>query len=146
MGIDGSPASRVALQWAAEEAQLRDAQLVAVHAWVFVPPAPLAEPGMVSMPPIDYAGTLDAERNAVEAELDSMFDEAFPGGPPLAIERRIVEGDAGDALDAEARVADLVVVGSRGRSGLKAALLGSVSKHVLARAACPVVVVKAPEE
>ena len=37
---------------------------------------------------------------------------------------------------------ELVVVGSHGRSGFQAALLGSVSRHVVDQAACPVVVVK----
>ena len=55
---------------------------------------------------------------------------------------RWVDIDAGDALVAESESAELVVVGSHGRSGLKAALLGSVSRHVVSHAACPVVVVK----
>jgi nucleotide-binding universal stress UspA family protein len=146
VGVDGSPASQAALRWAAEEAQIRGARLVAVHAWSFLPPAPLAEPGMMPMPGIDYAGTIDAERSAVEAEMDALLAEAFPDGPPVAVERMLLERGAGDALEEAAREADLVVVGSRGRSGLTAALLGSVSKHVLQHAACPVVVVKAPDE
>jgi nucleotide-binding universal stress UspA family protein len=146
VGVDGSPASRAALRWAAEEARLRGARLVAVRAWSFVPPAPMAEPGMVPMPAIDYAGTIEAERDAVESELDAVFAEAFPEGPPVTVERMLVEGGAGDALEDAASDADLLVVGSRGRSGLAAALLGSVSKHVLQHAACPVVVVKAPDE
>jgi len=56
-----------------------------------------------------------------------------------------VEGDAGDALVAESASAELVVVGSHGRSGLKAAILGSVSRHVVDHAACPVVVVKSSD-
>lgn len=145
VGVDGSPASRAALVWAAEEAELRGARLVALHAWSFLPPAPMAEPGMVPMPAIDYAGTLEAERAAVEEELDEALTAAFPEGPPVAVERVLVEGGAAEALEEAAREADLVVVGSRGRSGLTAALLGSVSRHVLQHAPCPVVVVKAPQ-
>jgi nucleotide-binding universal stress UspA family protein len=146
VGVDGSPASQAALRWAAEEAGIRGARLVAVHAWSFMPPAPMAEPGMVPMPGIDYAGTLEAERAAVEEGLEDVLAEAFPGGASVSIERMLVEGGAGEALEEAAREADLVVVGSRGRSGLTAALLGSVSKHVLQHAACPVVVVKAADE
>ncbi|MCS7005949.1 MAG: universal stress protein [Thermoleophilia bacterium] len=142
VGVDGSAPSQAALRWAAEEATLRGARLVAVHAWSFVPPAPMAEPGMMPMPAIDYAGALEAEREAVEAELETILANAFPDGEPVPIERRLVEGGAGEAIEEAAREADLVVVGSRGRSGLTAALLGSVSQHVLHHVACPVVVVK----
>lgn len=146
VGVDGSKTSLAALRWAAEEAGFRDARLVAVSAWTFVPPAPLAEPGMVPMPSADLPGQLDAERVAAEEELDAAFTEAFPEGPPIEIERMLVEGDPAEVLEAEARQADLVVVGSRGRSGIAAALLGSVSRHVVGHAACPVVVVKIPRD
>jgi nucleotide-binding universal stress UspA family protein len=146
VGVDGSAPSKAALRWAAAEAKLRSARLVAVHAWSFLPPAPMAEPGMMPMPAIDYAGALEAERDAVEAELESILADTFPEGEPVPIERRLVESGAGEAIEEAARDADLVVVGSRGRSGLTAALLGSVSKHVLHHVACPVVVVKAPAE
>ena len=67
---------------------------------------------------------------------------ALGAEPAVEVEQKLVEGDASDALVAESRSAELVVVGSHGRSGLKAALLGSVSRHVASHAACPVVVVK----
>jgi nucleotide-binding universal stress UspA family protein len=143
VGVDGSPASREALRWAAQEAELRNARLVAVHAWSFVPPPPLGDPGMLAMPAGDLAGQLEAENEAVHAELDAAVDESFPGGPPVEIEQRLIEGGPADVLESEARSADLLVVGSHGRSGLKAALLGSVSRHVVDHATCPVVVVKA---
>jgi nucleotide-binding universal stress UspA family protein len=103
----------------------------------------MAEPGMIPLPSGDLAGTLEAERAAADAELEAAVSEAFPGGAPLPIEKRLVEDDPSDALVAEGEAADLVVVGSSGRSGLASVLLGSVSRHVISHARCPVVVVKA---
>jgi nucleotide-binding universal stress UspA family protein len=142
VGVDGSEASWEALRWAADEARLRFAQLVAVHAWSFIPAQPIGDPGMLAMPAGDLAGQLGAESEAARGVLEAAVEEALGAEPGLEIEQKLVEGDAGDALVAESESAELVVVGSHGRSGLKAALLGSVSRHVVSHAACPVVVVK----
>ena len=144
VGVDGSDASHEALRWAADEARLRSASLVAVYAWAFVPPQPIGDPGMLAMPAGDLPGQLEAESEAAQIALDDAVVEALGTDPAVGVERRLVEGEAGDVLVAESKAAEIVVVGSHGRSGLKAALLGSVSRHVVAHAACPVVVVKTP--
>jgi len=145
VGVDGSDASREALRFGAEEAALRDARLVAVHAWSFIPPQPLGDPGMLAMPAGDLAGQLGAENDAAAVALDEAVSDALGAEPSVAVERRLVEGDAGEALVAQSADADIVVVGSHGRSGLRAALLGSVSRHVVDHATCPGVVVKASD-
>jgi nucleotide-binding universal stress UspA family protein len=142
VGVDGSDASRVALRWAAEEAKLRSAPLVAIHAWSFVPPQPIGDPGMLAVPAGDLAGQLSAESDAARIGLDQAVEDALGAESGVELERKLVEGDAGEALVAASKGAELVVVGSHGRSGFKAALLGSVSRHVVDHAACPVVVVK----
>jgi nucleotide-binding universal stress UspA family protein len=143
VGVDGSDAARDALRWAAEEARLRFAPLVAVHAWSFIPAQPIGDPGMLAMPAGDLPGQLGAESEAARIGLDEAVEDALGADPGLEIEKKLVEGDAGEALVAESASAELVVVGSHGRTGFKAALLGSVSRHVISHAACPVVVVKA---
>jgi nucleotide-binding universal stress UspA family protein len=142
VGVDGSDASREALRWGVEEARLRAEPLVAVHAWSFIPPQPIGDPGMLAMPAGDLAGQLSAESEAARFALDEALEDALGAQPGIEIERKLVEGDAGEALVAESAAAALVVVGSHGRSGIRAALLGSVSRHVVDHAACPVVVVK----
>ena len=142
VGVDGSDASRDALRWAAEEARLRSAPLVAVHAWSFVPAQPIGDPGMLAVPAGDLAGQLGAESDAAQIGLDQAVEDALGPDSDIELERRLAEGDAGEALVAASKDAQLVVVGSHGRSGFKAALLGSVSRHVVDHAACPVVVVK----
>jgi len=145
VGVDGSDASREALRWGAEEARLRFAPLVVVHAWSFVPPQPIGDPGMLAMPAGDLPGQLTAESDAARMALDEVVSDALGAEPGIEVERKLVEGDAGDALVAESASAELVVVGSHARSGLKAAILGSVSRHVVDHAACPVVVVKSSD-
>jgi nucleotide-binding universal stress UspA family protein len=88
----------------------------------------------------DAAGRL---RAAAQAELEEALAGAFPDGTSGEIETKLAEGDAAEQLAAEATGADLLVVGSRGRSGIASVLLGSVSSHLVSHAPCPVVVVKA---
>jgi nucleotide-binding universal stress UspA family protein len=140
VGVDGSDHASAALRWAVEEAKLRGARVVAVHAWLFVPPPPLGAPDLLAVPVSDVAGDLQAERAAAERALEASLAEL---GADVDVERRLVEGDAAEALVSEGDGADLVVVGSRGHGGIKTALLGSVSNHVIQHAPCPVVVVRA---
>jgi nucleotide-binding universal stress UspA family protein len=142
VGTDGSETSQEALRWAAEEAQLRSARLVVVHAWSFIPAQPIGDPGLLAVPAGDIPGQLEAERDAAAAVLDGAVSDAVGAASGIEVDQKLVEGEAGDALVAESESAQLVVVGSHGRSGLQAALLGSVSRHVTSHAACPVVVVK----
>ena len=143
VGVDGSAASHEALRWAAQEAELRGARLVAIHAWVYVPVGPIGDPGMIPMPAVDLPGQLDAERAAASADFDKAISETLGAESSIELDKRLVEGDAGEVLVSASAEADLVVVGSHGRSGFKAALLGSVSRHVIDHAGCPVVVLKA---
>jgi nucleotide-binding universal stress UspA family protein len=142
VGVDGSDASNEALRWAVAEARLRSAPLIVLHAWSFVPVQPIGDPGMLAVPAGDLPGQLEAERDAAEGALEAAVAGALAAAPGIEVERKLVESDAADALVAESESAELVVVGSHGRSGLRAALLGSVSRHVVSHAACPVVVVK----
>jgi nucleotide-binding universal stress UspA family protein len=134
VGVDGSEASERALHWAAEEARLRGTTLRVVHTWfeVFVQ-GPFAAPAMV-------------EREAVERAGQEVLDKAIasiPDGiPAVAVEAVLVHGSPEVALLHEAKDADLVVVGSRGRGNVAGMLLGSVSHHVVQHSPCPAVVVR----
>jgi nucleotide-binding universal stress UspA family protein len=69
------------------------------------------------------------------------------GYPPEQVDTVVVEGDAGPALCRLAADvgASALIVGSRGRGGIKRALLGSVSDYVVRNAPCPVVVSRDPK-
>ncbi|HET9252667.1 MAG TPA: universal stress protein [Candidatus Eisenbacteria bacterium] len=64
-----------------------------------------------------------------------------------AAEGVLISGDPRSVLVEEARrwEADLVVVGSHGRSGLKRVVLGSVAAHVASHAPCSVLIVRQPQ-
>jgi len=66
--------------------------------------------------------------------------------PGVLAERRLEEGAEVDQIlrVAEEVHADLIVIGTHGRTGLPRLLMGSVAEQVLRQAACPVLVVKAP--
>jgi nucleotide-binding universal stress UspA family protein len=76
---------------------------------------------------------------AVTATAEAVRDAGYS---PEEIETRVIEGEAGPALcrlAADVGAAALIV-GSRGRGGLKRAFLGSVSDYIVRNAPCPVVV------
>jgi nucleotide-binding universal stress UspA family protein len=143
VGVDGSELGQAALEWAAEEARRRDAKLVVVHAWTFVPPAPIAEPGMLPIPAGDLAADLELERNAAEVVLDEAIERVDT--QRIEVEPRLVEDSAGEALVQEAAGADLLVVGSHGHGAIAGVLLGSVSRYVEKHAPCEVKIVRADD-
>ena len=66
VGIDGTDHAAAALRWAAEEAALRSATLVAVHAWSYVPVTTPADSGLVPMAWTEGVELLDASRAGAE--------------------------------------------------------------------------------
>jgi nucleotide-binding universal stress UspA family protein len=68
------------------------------------------------------------------------FDELYPG---VDVTTEIRRGDVADTLVTVSRVAAQLVLGSRGRGRLASGLFGSVSRSLIRRAGCPVVVARA---
>lgn len=137
VGYDGSPSATQALHWAAEEAARRGRPLTVLHAVSFHgPPASLfgAGPSLAS-----EARELSA-RVAEEGVRRVRSEHLVPERLPVEADVELV--DVTTALVDASHVADLVVVGNRGRGGVAGALLGSTAFSVTARAACPVVVVR----
>jgi nucleotide-binding universal stress UspA family protein len=84
-------------------------------------------------------------QSAVEATKDAV---AHLGAPPAGqVDTFVIDGDPGPALCRFASEvnAAAIIVGSRGRGGLKRALLGSVSDYVVRNAPCSVVVTRSPK-
>jgi nucleotide-binding universal stress UspA family protein len=68
------------------------------------------------------------------------FGELYPD---VAVSIEVIEAEPRDALVRVSRSAALLVLGSRGRGRLASGLFGSVSRHLIRRSACPVVVARA---
>ena len=141
VGIDGTEHAAAALRWAAEEAALRSATLVAVHAWSFVPVTTPADSGLVPMVWTESIEVLDASRAAAERVAAEQVREVLGEENDAVV--KVVEGGPAAVLRAAAEDADLVVVGNKGRGNLASALLGSTSAEVADSASCPVVIVRA---
>ena len=135
VGVDGSPPSVQAFEWAADEARRRAATLGIVHAWSaptwVVAPGPLAP---VPAGPLDY----EAARQAAGEVVARLVANAPPG---VSVEPYVEPGTPAGVLLDRSEEADLLVVGSRGLGGFAGLLLGSVGQQCAHHAACPVVVV-----
>ena len=135
-GLDGSPESRAAAEWAAREAKLRGLPLKIVHVWEPAPD-PLAQA------PLMGAETQQHWSERIPREAGEGLRRRHPG-VDVAVEQVI--GSAADALVDAAKDAELLVLGSRGLSGVGGFLVGSVGLSVVARAELPVVLVRADEQ
>lgn len=144
VGLDGSEHGAAALRFALREAALRSARLVAVHAYrAAAPTFPFFDPGRTGVADEADQRHLQAEELA-ESSVSQVIAQAAEGvGADPDVTVRVTEGRAGDVLVDASRDAALTVVGTRGRSELRAALLGSVSHTVLAHAHHAVAVVRA---
>jgi nucleotide-binding universal stress UspA family protein len=129
-GVDGSPDSVRALQWAGYAAGMLAARLTVVTAWDYPPSF-----GWAAIAP-EWDPAKDAERILAEST-----QAAFGDTPPAGTQFVAREGGAARVLLDEAEDAVLLVVGSRGHGGFVGLLLGSVSSNVAEHAQCPVLII-----
>jgi len=133
---DFSRASARAFAAALERARQDRARLAVVH--VLVPPSPfIAGEQPASWLELEARARRDARRR-----LDAAVAAAERAG--VAVEGKLVEGAPAEAIVRAARRgrADLIVIGTHGRSGLGRLFMGSVAARVLQLAACPVLTVR----
>ncbi len=142
VAVDGSAHSERALDEAIDLAQQGDAALTLV---TVVPDVSTLALGGGFAPAIDYQGLSD--------DLDREYKELLEGEQAkLPAEDRfraiLLRGRPARAIVDEVKAGghDLVVMGSRGRGGLRSMMLGSVSQEVLHASPVPVLVVHLPED
>lgn len=130
---DFSDSAAAAYQFARALARDHGARLLLVH----VKPAPAIVYG---------AGVVPPEPEDYEAQLAARLRSWQPVDPQVPTDYRVLEGDAApELLDlAEQVKADLIVMGTHGRTGLTRLLMGSVAEQLVRRAPCPVLTLRLP--
>ncbi|MDX1961587.1 MAG: universal stress protein [Pirellulales bacterium] len=131
---DFSTASDAALPHASILAQGSNARMVILH---------------VEEPPVAYAagqfyyGVSEPDKQVLE----KMLQAVVPADSAIAHEHRLVVGDPSEEVIRVAKEehADMIVMGTHGRSGVARLLMGSVAEYVLRHAPCPVMVIRQPE-
>ena len=136
VGVDGSPNSERALEWAMRQATAVHAPLtvIAVHEV-----AKSYWGGIPVIGPAD-AALLGKLRQAAEEMTHTAVSRLGNAGP-ASVTVHAVNGFVVKELVDASQDADLVVVGARGGSGFARLLVGSVSSEVVQHSACPVVIV-----
>lgn len=136
VATDFSEHAEHALSYAAELAAQLDGTIHLVHV--------VGLPSMV-VPEIGYAynaGMMESLTADAQKELDrivALYRDRVSMAPP-----RLEIGDARDVIDrvAGAISADLIIMGTHGRRGIRRVLLGSVAESVVRTAPCPVLTVR----
>lgn len=139
LGFDDSPHALAALQWITRQQKPGETHVTIVSA-VRTPVTAYAE---VYAPAVPYPTELIEEVTRHHEELCMRAeDQLRRGGFKTSV--KVLPGDPREALVETAKLekADLVVVGSHGRTGLPKLVLGSVASHVVSHAPCDVLVVK----
>lgn len=130
---DFSPRSRRAFELACALARDYGAELVVCHV---SPPAVTA---------VSDGELVEIPTGAAEQTM-ARLRRVRPDGPAICVKHVLERGDeaAGILRAASASGADLIVMGTHGRTGLPRVLVGSVAEAVLRKAPCPVLTVKVP--
>jgi len=132
VGVDGSEASRDALQWAARQAELVHGKLDVVMTWELP-----TSYGWATPYPEGFNPEADTQRL-----LEDMVAALLADHPGVVAQTQVIEGHPAPVLIHAAEGAQLLVVGSRGHGAFTGMLLGSVSEHCVSNSPCPVVVVR----
>jgi nucleotide-binding universal stress UspA family protein len=137
VAVDGSPAARVAADWAARDAALRRVPLTVVHvqhladvsAWIDLP---VAE---------DYKEACERQAATVMDDALRVVADALSDSPEISVEHCVVSGPIVPTLVDMSKDAEMLAVGCRGLGGARRLLLGSVSSGLVHHARCPVAVI-----
>jgi nucleotide-binding universal stress UspA family protein len=137
--VDFSAHARPIIEWAAHLAKEHGSRVILLHAYHLPVEFQQLEGAYL---PQDFWANVKSE---AEQSLAAYRDELTPQG--LDVDVVVREGYPATVIEEEAerQHADLIVIGTRGLSGLKHLLLGSIAERVVQKAPCPVLTVKVEE-
>lgn len=138
VGVDGSPASLAAVEWAARDAAMRNVPLSVVHV---VAPIVAGTPAWSEVPiPPDYSQRQEEEAQLIIGRAHRIAVDAAPNHAE-AISAEILRAQPVPAMVELSKRALVIVVGCRGQGAVEQALLGSVSAGIAHHAHCPVAII-----
>jgi nucleotide-binding universal stress UspA family protein len=137
VGIDGSEHSVRALEWAANEAAVRNSPLTVLTVHLVPQSGWTGNP--ITVP--QDSEELEKERQDAEEMILKVTSQLGEARPASVTVRAVIGFPAQELIEAS-RKTDLMVVGSRGAGGFAKLVAGSVSNQVVHHAHCPVVVVR----
>jgi nucleotide-binding universal stress UspA family protein len=134
VGVDGSPSSIEAVEWAARQAALEHQPIALLHTFhidgIYWLPA-------MGYDPREIRRSMREEGERLISAAERRVHETAPG---VEVHHVLGDADARTALIDASHTASMVVLGSRGRGPVASTFLGSVGVTVVRHAACPVVV------
>jgi nucleotide-binding universal stress UspA family protein len=136
VGVDRAGSANDAVDWATAEAAARDCSLRVVHVFR----SPLATDAYGLAMPVDSVTTT---HTAAQLVLQPAVARARSVAPDTEVSARLLTGTTARVLLDQARDAQLLVLGGRGRPGVHALLAGSIAGRVVRHSPCPVVVIHA---
>ncbi len=138
--LDFSSHTEPILEWAAHLAEEHDSSLILLHAYHL--PLEFQQLEGAYLPPDFWANVKDEAQKSLQRHAETLRQKG------LKVETLVREGYAATVIEEEAarQHVDLIVIGTRGLSGLKHLLLGSVAERVVQKSPCPVLTVKTPEK
>jgi nucleotide-binding universal stress UspA family protein len=135
--VDFSENTPAVLAWSAHLAEEHGSRITLLHAYHL--PVEFQQLEGAYLPPDFWQSVRTEAETALRGYAENLQRKG------VRVEIAVCEGYAATVIIEEAaqRRADLIVIGTHGRSGLKHLLLGSIAERVVQKAPCPVLTVKA---
>jgi nucleotide-binding universal stress UspA family protein len=137
VGVDGSPPSKVAVDWAAREAEMRGLPLALIHAI----PSSLTRMWPEVPVPAELREWHELNGHEILRDARQVAEDATKGRNGIEVSSHIVTGNASATLIDLSKEAAMIVVGYRGLGAIERRLLGSVTWGLVHHAHCPVAVI-----